>query len=74
MVNVSPFLLKLLNRNKTLTLIKGHNSVMNSPKFVRNNPNLDLVNTNVNAKFSQDPFIHSPIIKRKLNFDIHQGP
>ena len=74
MVKIYPFLLKTLSKHKTLTLTKDHNSVMNSSKFVHNNRNLDLVNINVNAKFSQDPFIHSQNIKRKQNFDINQGP
>ena len=59
-----PLLLMILSRNKTLALIKGHNCVMNFPKFVRNNPKLDLVNINVNGKFSPNPFIHSQNIKR----------
>ena len=46
---------------------------MNSQKCVHNSPNLDLVNINVNARFSQDPFIHSQNIKGKM-FDINQGP
>ena len=73
MVNIYPFLLMILSRNKTLTLIKGHNCLMNSQKCVHNSPNLDLVNINVNARFSQDPFIHSQNIKGKM-FDINQGP
>ena len=52
----------------------GHNSVINSSKFVGKNPNLDLVHISVNAKFSQDPFIHSQNIKLKQNFDNNQGP
>ena len=66
----SSILLKILNRNKTLTLIKDYNCAMNSAKCVHNNPNLDLVSINENAKFNQDSFIH----KRQQNFDINQEP
>ena len=45
---------------------------MNSQEFVRNNPNLDLVNINMNAKFISVK-IHFHNIKLKQNFDINQS-
>ena len=46
---------------------------MNSPKFVHNNTNLDLVNINVNAIFGQNPFIYTRDIERKWNSEVIQG-
>ena len=43
--------LKILSGNKILTSIKGHYSVANLQKMTLYNPNLDLVNANVYAKF-----------------------
>ena len=39
-----------------------------------NDPNLDVVNINANAKFGQIPSILSQDTERKRNSDINQGP
>ena len=62
MVRIYPFLLKILSRNET-DIAQGPQLCNEFKTFVCDNPNLDLVNINVNAKFSQDPFIHSQNIK-----------
>ena len=75
LVTIHQFILKILNGNKILTLIKchnsvikfwhlsktikSHNSVTNGWKLTLNNHNLDLVNINAYAKFDQIPSIHS---------------
>ena len=70
------FVIEILSGNEILTLIKGHtgNSVKNLPKLTSNNPNLDLVNINAYAKFSEIPSIHSQVIEWKQNSDINQRP
>ena len=73
LVKVHPFVLKILSRNEILTSIKDHNFVINLRKLTRNNPNLDLVNTNAPAKFCQIPSICSQTIVRKRNSDIIKG-
>ena len=45
------FILKRLSRNKILTQVKGHKSVINLDNLTHNNPNIDLVNIKVYAKF-----------------------
>ena len=37
---------KILSGNEILTSIKGHNSDINVPKMMRNNPKMHLVNRN----------------------------
>ena len=39
-----------------------------------NNPKLDVVNSNVCAKFGRNLFIHTQDIEQKQNSDIIQGP
>ena len=56
MVRIYPFLLKILSKQNLWTLIKAHNSVINLPALVHNNPNLD-------------PFLHIQNIEMKQNFD-----
>ena len=56
--------LKILNGNAILMLIKGHYSVTNLRKMTGNNPNLDLANMNVYTKFSQNLHICSKDIER----------
>ena len=74
LVEFRQLFLKILRRNKILTSIKGHNSVINLQKLTHNNPNLGLVNINACAKFGQIPSICYQDIERKQNSDINQGP
>ena len=53
---------------------KGHNSVTNLQKMTIYDPNVDLVNDNVNTKFGLDKSICSQVIEQKLNSDVNQGP
>ena len=53
LVKFDQFVLKILNGNKILTSIKDHNSVINLRKLTRNNPNLELVSINADAKYGQ---------------------
>ena len=46
LVKFHQFVLKILSGNKTEVSIKGHNSVINLQKFMRNNANLDVFNIN----------------------------
>ena len=43
LIKFCPLFLKILSENEIFSSIKGHNSVTNLQKNVRNNPNLDLV-------------------------------
>ena len=45
--------------NEIPTSMKGHNSVNNLRKLMRNNPNLDVFNIDAYAKFGQIPSIIS---------------
>ena len=47
LVKICQFILKILSKNK----IKGYNSVANLRKMTLYNPNVDLVNENVQTKF-----------------------
>ena len=58
--------LKILSGNKILTSIKDHNSITNVRKIMFNNPNLDLVNINVDTKFGEILSIFSKILTDKL--------
>ena len=66
-MKLGPFVLKILNGNKILTLINGHNSGTNVPKMMCNNPNLGLVNMNAYIKFGENLSICAQDIKRKQN-------
>ena len=68
-VKFHPFVLKILSGNENLTSIKGHNSVTNLGKMTGNNPKLDLVIINGQAKFGQILSISSQDIVRKQNSD-----
>ena len=57
-----------------MTSIKGHNSVVNLRKMMIYNPNVDLVNDNVNTKFGLNKSTWSQDIEQKLNSDFNQGP
>ena len=54
--------------------IKGRKSVVNLQKMRIYNPNVDLVNDNVNTKFGLNKSIWSQDIEQKLNSDFNQGP
>ena len=71
LVKISQTVLKILGRNKILTSIKGHNSVINLRILTRNNPNLDLVNIKAYANFGKFLLISSQDIERKRNLDIN---
>ena len=68
------FVLKILNGNKILAQIKGHNLRTNKRKMSCDNPNVDLVNINAYIKFNEILSISSQDIEWKRNFGIHQGP
>ena len=74
LVRFCQFVLKILNGNKILMSIKGHNSVKILRKMTGNNPKLDLVNVDVHTKFGPILSIRSQDIERKRNSDINQGP
>ena len=62
-----------MSKNQILTLIKGHNSVVNLRKTKIYNPYVDLVNDNVYTKFGLNLSIRSQEIEQKPNSDINQG-
>ena len=68
------FFLKILNKNRILTSIKGSNSVANLQKTKIYNTNIDLVNDNVFTKFGLILSIRSKDIEQKPNSDFNQGP
>ena len=70
----SPFVLKILNGNEILALIKGHNTGTNVRKMTANNPIIDLVSINSNIKLGQNLSICSQDTERKRNFGVNQGP
>ena len=74
LVEFCQLFLKILNRNKILTSIKNHYSVIILQKLTHKNPNLGLVSINAYAKFGQIPSIFYQDIERKQNSDINQGP
>ena len=70
-----PFVLKILNGNEFLALIKGHNTGTNERKINCNNPNVDLVSINAYIKFGK--FLSLTICSQdnewKRNFGVNQG-
>ena len=72
-VSISLFVLKILNKNRILTSIKGHNSVAKLRKMRIYKSNVDLVNDNVYTKFGLNKSIRSQNIEQKLNSDVNQG-
>ena len=74
LAKIHPVVLKVLSGIKILTSIKGHKSVINLQKLMRNNPNLDVVNINAYTKSGQIRSICSQDIERKQNSDIKHGP
>ena len=74
LVKFCQLVLKLLSGNEILRSIKGRNSVANLRNMTLYNPNLDIINVNVNTKFGKIVSIGSQDIERKRNSDINQGP
>ena len=72
LISFCQFFLKILNKNRILTSIKGSNSVANLQKQRFYNTNIDLVNDNVYTKFGLNLFILSQDIEEKPNSDINQ--
>ena len=72
LVSFCQFVLKILSKNRILTLIKGSNSVANLGKTKIYNTNIDLVNDNVYTRFGLNLFILSQDIEQKPNSDINQ--
>ena len=68
------FVLKILSKNRILTIIKGSNSAANLQKTKIYNTYIDLVNDNVFTKFGLILSIRSPDIEPKPNSDVNQGP
>ena len=68
------FVLKILNENEILALIKDHNSGTNMQKMMCDKPNLDLVNMNAYIKFGEILSICSQDIEWNRNFGVNQGP
>ena len=62
LVSISVFVLKILNKNCTLTSVKGHNSLA---KMTIYDPNIDIVNDNVFTKFGLNKSIHSQNIETR---------
>ena len=74
LINFHRFVHKTLRSNEIFTLTNGHNFVLYLRKLTRNNPNLDLDNSNANVKFGLIPLIRSHDIERKGDSDNNQGP
>ena len=70
MVSICLFVLKLLNKKRILTSIKGCNAVAKLRKITFYNPKVDLVNNNIYTK----KLVCSQNAEEKLNSDINQGP
>ena len=74
LIEVHKLIHKILNINKILMSIKGHNSVKNRPKITGIRYNMDLVFINAYTKFDRSPQINSQDIEHKQNPDVDQGP
>ena len=74
LVSFCQFFLKILGKNRTLTSMKGSNSVVNLRKTKIYNTNIVLANDNVYTKFDLNLLILSQDIKQKPSSDINQGP
>ena len=72
MVSISLFVLKLLNKKRILTSMKGCNAVAKLRKITFYNPKVDLVNNNNNIYTKK--LVCSQDVEEKLNSDINQGP
>ena len=59
------FVHKISSGNQILTIIKGHNCVVNLRKWTPNNPNLDPINVIEYAKFGLILLLRSQYIERK---------
>ena len=60
------------SKNKSLTSIKGCNSVVNLRKTKIYNTNVDLVDDNVYIKFGLNLSIRSQDMEQKPNSDVNQ--
>ena len=69
LVSICLFFLKLLSKNRILTLIKNGNSAANLQKIMIYDTNIDLVNDNVYTKFGLNRSIRFQDIEQKLNSD-----
>ena len=65
LVKFCPLVLKILSGNKILRSFKGPNSVANLRNLTLYDPNLDLINVNVYAKFGSILSIGSQDIERQ---------
>ena len=72
LVKSCPLILKIWSKNKSLTSIKGCNSVVNLQKTKIYNTNVDLVNDNVYTKFGLNLCIHSQDMEQTPNSDVNQ--
>ena len=77
LIEIHKLIHKILSTNKTLTSIKGHNSVENWQKIICIRHNMDLVFINTYTKFYQNSSICSEDIEEKhisLSFINEFGP
>ena len=74
LVSFCQFVLKILSKNRILTLVKGSNSVANYQKTKIYNTNIDFVNDNVFTRFGLILSIRSQDIEQKPNSAVNQGP
>ena len=65
LVSISIFVLKILNKSRILTSIKGYSAVTKLRKITFYNPKVDLVNDNVYTKFCLSKSICSQDIEEK---------
>ena len=73
LVKFCSLVLKILSGNEILTSIKGRNSVANLRNLTLYNPNLDLINVNVDTKFGQILSIGSQDIEILPVFENYDG-
>ena len=65
---------QVIEGNRFLVSIKGHNSVTNLRKMTGDNPNLDIVDMNAYIKLGEILSICFQIIEQIQNSDVNQGP
>ena len=73
LVRFCQFVIKILSGDEILTSIKGRNSVKILQTKTGNNPNLDLVNGDMQTRFGQILSIRSQDIERKRNSESMKG-
>ena len=69
LVKFCPLVLKILSGKEILTSIKGHNLIANLRNLTLYNPNIDIINVNVYAKFG----IIISFCSKDINSDNYQG-